>query len=183
MKKGLELLKSNIKPKNLNKLKNILGHDLPDKVETFLSCYKLGEDGFSNATRNFDEVSIPITAVEYLNKKLNLTLRLSHFYDSENLTIKWHEEIQYSDLYKKHNLLSFAYNEISFDEVYVNNKDNGSIWYVKEENIIRLEDDIFTFCLNLYETDILDPDFLNKRVFKYWRERFWRVMGENKIIQ
>lgn len=184
MKTGLELLKSKIYTGNRTAgFEQVLGINLPELFKFYCEMYELGQECFQNAKRSFDDILLPITSVEYVDQNLNIHLRISHFYDLQELQSRWKEDIQFSDWYKTRSLLPIAYEEVNLGQIFISLSQNdiGRIWYIgayENDKPIYLTSNIFEFVSKLFETEINDEDFKNKQVYKNWGEDFWRVRKE-----
>jgi len=175
MKRGLELLKQKRQTNKLNKLKALEEEfDLPEIFNIFLNTFELGQNGFLNAKRLFEEILLPITSVEYRSKLLDANLRISHFYGVEKLYEKWNDELEFSQCEVQDMLFPIAYTEIELDHILIKLDETGSIWYSDNEPK-SLATNVFDFCINLFETEINDNDYVGSNVYKNLGEDFWRI--------
>ncbi len=181
MKKGFELLKSDVfTGKKIAKIEEVLGTNLPDTFKYFCEMFMLGQECFQNAKRSFGNILLPITSVEYIDSNADLRLRISHFYELQELKDKWPEDVQFNDWYKKKKLLSIAYEEINLGQVFlcVSQDNFGSIWYIDgyEGSVpVLLAANVLEFVSRLIETEINDEDFKSQQVYQNWGESFWRI--------
>lgn len=178
-KKGLELFEGSNGSERKRLTEPFEGLVVPSLFLLFISIYKLGVEGFLNAKRDFEGYSMSLTNIIYKNDLLSQDLCISHFYNFLEIETRWAEDIKYSSLYHEHNLLPIAYNEANLDHVYIEIKGEGGVFYIENEKIIKLEDDIFDFCKNIVESDILDEDYKGQVIYKVWGDRHWYFKSQN----